>query len=113
MAGCVLTPVHAALCPPVPAIIGGFGELNLSHHATTGVPAYAIDPIAADDGFHLLYDGTVGVTLSDQPQLLEVNLVRSNGSPALTGHYLVDILSQPDILSKQERVVASGRKVLP
>ena len=99
--------------PPRPHDNRFFGELTLSHHATTGVPAYAIDLIAADDGFQLLYDGTVGVTLSDQPQLLEVNLVRSNGSAALTGHYLVDILSQPDILSKQERVVASGRKVLP
>ena len=68
------------------------GELTLSHHATTGVSAYAIDPTATDGGFHLLYDGTVGVTLSDEPQLLEVNLVRSNGSPALTGHYLDDML---------------------
>ena len=80
--------------------------------------AYAIDPIAADGGFHLLYDGTVGVTLSDEPQLLEVNLVGSNGSPALTGHYLVDMLlvdmlPQPDIFSMQEHFVASGRQVLP
>ena len=56
------------------------------------------DP-SATDGFHLLYDGTVGVTLSDEPQLLEVNLVRSNGSPALAGHYLVDVLPRPRILS--------------
>ena len=62
---------------------------------------------------NLLYDGTVGVTLSDEPQLLEVNLVRSNGSPALTGHYLVDMLPQPGILSMQEHFVASGRQVLP
>ena len=52
-----------------------------------GMSGYATDPTVTDDGFHLLYDGTVGVTLSDEPQLLEVNLVRSNGSPALTGHY--------------------------
>ena len=32
-----------------------FGELTLSHHATTGVGAYAIDPAATDGGFHLLY----------------------------------------------------------
>ena len=56
----------------------------------TGVSAYAIDPTATDGGFHALYDGTVGVTLSDEPQLLEVNLVRSIGSRALTGHCLVD-----------------------
>ena len=78
--------------PPRPHDHRVFGELTLSHHATTGVSAYAIDPTATDGGFHLLYDGTVGVTLSDEPQLLEVNLVRSNGSPALTGHYLDDML---------------------
>ena len=63
--------------------------------------------------FHLLYDGTVGVTLSDEPQQLEVNLVSSIGSPALTGHYLDDILPQPDIFSMQEHFVASGRQVFP
>ena len=72
----------------------------------------AIEPPATGDCFHLLYDGTVGVT-SDEPQLLEVNLVRSNGSPALTGHCLVDTLPQPGILSMQEHFVASGRQVLP
>ena len=99
--------------PPRPHNSRGFGELTLSHHATTGVSAYAIDPTAADGGFHLFYDGTIGVTLSDEPQLLEVNLVRSNGSPALTGHYLVGMLQQQGILSMQEHFVASGRQVLP
>ena len=53
------------------------------------------------------------VTLSGEPQLLEVNLVRSNDSPALTGQYLVDMLPQPGLLSAQEHFVASGRQVLP
>ena len=85
----------------------------LSHHATTGVSAYAIDPTVTDGGSHFLYDGTVGFTLSDESQLLEVNLVRSNGSPALTGHYLVDMLPQPGIRSMQENFVDTGRQVLP
>ena len=89
------------------------GELTLSHHATTGVSAYAIEPTATNGGFHLLYDGSVGVTLSDEPQLLEVNLVGSNDPPALTGHYLVHMLPQSGILSIQEHFVASGRQVLP
>ena len=42
--------------PPRPHDNRFFGELTLSHHATTGVSAYAIDPITADGGFHLLYD---------------------------------------------------------
>ena len=67
----------------------------------------------ANGDFHLLYVGTTGVALSDEPQLLVVNLVRSNGPPALTGHYFVDILPQPDFFSGQKHFVASGRQVLP
>ena len=69
--------------------------------------AYAIDPTAADGGFYLFYDGTVGVTLSDEPQLLEVNLMPSNGSPPVTEHYRVDMLPQPGIRLMQEHFVAS------
>ena len=98
--------------PPRPHDNLVFGELTLSHHATTGVSAYTIDPTATDGGFHLLYDGAVGVTLSDESQLPEVNLVRSDGSPALTGQYLVDMLPPPGLLSVQEDFVASKRQVL-
>ena len=47
-------------------------------------------------------EGAAGVTLSDDPQLLVVNLVRSDGSPALTGHYLVDMIPQSDLHSVEE-----------
>ena len=70
--------------------------------------AYVIEHTATDGGFRLVYDGTVGVTLSVEPQLLEVKLVRSNGPPALTGQYLVDMLLQPGINSMQEHFAASG-----
>ena len=83
--------------PPRPLGNRILGELTLSHHATIGEADYAVDPAASNGAFHLRYDGTTGVTLSDEPQLLAVNLVRSNGSPALTGHYFCDIFPQPDI----------------
>ena len=54
----------------------------------------------------------MGVTLLDEPQLLEINLVRSNGSPALTEQYVVDMLPQPGFFSVQEHFVVSGRQVL-
>ncbi|CAN0590197.1 unnamed protein product, partial [Laminaria digitata] len=78
-----------------------------------GVSIYAINPVASNSGFHLRYDGTVGVTRSDEPQLLAVNWVRSNGSPALTGDYIGEMVPQPDVLSVEEHVVAPGRQVLP
>ena len=99
--------------PPRPLDDRVLGELTFSHHATAGVAAFVVDPAPSNGAFHLRFDGTTGVTLSDEPQLLAVNLVRSNGSPTLTGHYLVDILPQPDILSGQKHFVASGRQVLP
>ena len=90
-----------------------FGELELSHDAPAGVRAHAINPVASGGGFRLRYDGDVGRTLSDEPQLLAVNLVRSNGSQALTGHYLVDMLPQSDLPFGEEHFVASGRQVIP
>ena len=74
--------------------------------------AYAVSPVASGGGFHLSYDGAVGVTLSNEPKLLAVNLVRSNGSQALTGRYPVDVLPQSDLPSEEEHFVASGLQVI-
>ena len=62
--------------------------------------------------FHLCYDGAVDVTLSDEPKLLAVNLVRSNGSQALTRHYLMDMLPQADLPSEEEHFLVSVRQLL-
>ena len=42
-----------------------FGELELSHHDPAGVRAYIVNPVVSGGGFHLCYDGVVGVTLPD------------------------------------------------
>ena len=99
--------------PPRPSDHQIFGEIELCHHAPAGVGASAINPVASGGGFHLRYNGAVGVTLSDEPQLLAVNVVHSNGSQALIGHYLVDMLPQSDLPSVEEYFAASGRQVLP
>ena len=99
--------------PPRPSDHRIFGELELSHHASAGVRAYAVNPVVSGGDFHLCYDGAVGFTLSDDPKLLKVNLVRSNGSQALTGHCLVDMLPQSDLPLEEEHFVASGRQVIP
>ena len=100
--------------PPRPSDQRFCGELTLSHHAPTGASVSVPDPLACGGGFHLLYDGADRVNLSAEPQLLPVNLARSNGRPALTGHYLVEMLPpQPDVLLAEERFAASGRQILP
>ena len=42
-----------------------------------------------------------------------MNLVRSNGSQALPGHYLVNMQPPSDLPSGEEHFVASGRQVIP
>ena len=54
--------------PPRPSDKRDLGELELLHHATTGMSGYAIDPVASGGGFHLRCEGAAGVTLSDNPQ---------------------------------------------
>ena len=55
--------------------------------------------------YHLAYDGP-GISLTDFPQLIPVNLVRLDGSPALTGHYMVDLFPAHDDSSPSERFVS-------
>ena len=60
--------------PPRPSDQFVFGGLELVYHAPTGMLVYAIDPAASGGGFRLRYEGAGSVTLSDDPQLLAVNL---------------------------------------
>ena len=89
------------------------GELEIVHHAPTGMSVYAIDPGASSGSFHLRYEGAAGATPSNDPQLLAVNLVRSDGSPARTRHFLADMMLQPKVPSVEDYFVASGRQVFP
>ena len=63
------------------------GEYFLTHNTNLGAQAYVPDFKAPDDRLHLQYAGTSGASLSSTPQLVEVNLVRANGTPALQGNY--------------------------
>lgn len=66
-----------------------------------------------DGGFHLRCKDAVDVTLSDEPQLLAINFIDSNGSPTLAGNHLVDMLPQSGLPSVEEHFVPFGRQVLP
>ena len=91
-----------------------FGELNLSIGGDNlgSAAAYIRDRASSDNVYHLAYDG-LGVSLTDSPQLIPVNLVRCDGSPALTGHYMVDLPPAPENSDPSERLVSSGRQLIP
>ena len=75
-----------------------FGELTLSHtfdNADNSAAAYIHSCEAPDAAYHLVYDGP-GMSLTNAPQFVPVNLVHLDGSPALTGHYMVDIAATHD-----------------
>ena len=53
------------------------------------------------------------MSLNSSPQLVPVNLTRHNESPALTGHYMVDIITTHDGQDPSEHFVVSGRQTIP
>ena len=87
------------------------GEYFLTHNSNLGAQAYVPDFNAPDDRFHLQYAGTSGASLSSTPQLVEVNLVRANGTPALQGNYLVDTI--PDMSPTSQLFVSNGKQTIP
>ena len=86
-----------------------FGELTLSlcDDNLSSAAAYIRNHEVSDAAYHLVYDGH-GVSLTDSPQLIPVNLVRLDGSPALTGHYMVNLLPVHDDSNPSEHFVSSG-----
>ena len=103
------SPLYQTLSPQPDGRV--FGELILSLcDDNLGSAAACIrNHQVSDAAYHLVYDGQ-GVSLNDSPQLIPVNLVRLDGSPALTGHYMVDLLPVHDHSNPSERFVSSGRQ---
>ena len=95
-----------------------FGELTPTHTFdnvhNNSTAAYIHSCCETPDAaHHLVYDGP-GMSLTTAPQLLPVNLVRLDGSPALTGHYImVDIATTHNGQDPLEHFVASGRQTIP
>ena len=84
------------------------GELTLSLPGLHGATAFVPDSSTHPASFRLLYAGDAGITLSREYLLIEVDLVRRNGAPALAGCYLVDMLHAADIFSTEEHIVENG-----
>ena len=52
------------------------------------------------------------MSLHTSPQLVPMNPTRLDGSPALTGHYMVDIITTHDDQDPSEHFVVSGRQTI-
>ena len=92
-----------------------FGKLTLSHtfgDARNSAAAYVHSHGATDTAYHLVYDGP-GVSLNIAPQLVPVHLIRLDGSPALTGHYMVNMITTHGYQDPLEHFVGSGRQTIP
>ena len=91
-----------------------FGELTLSpcDDNFSSAAAYIRNCETLDAAYHLVYN-CPSVTLTDSPRLIPVNLVRLDGSPALTGHYMVDLLPVHADSAPSKRFVSSGRQLIP
>ena len=107
---------HSRSCQTLPPQPDGriFGELALPLYDDSlgSAAAYIRNRESSAAVYHLVYDG-LRVSLTHSPQLVPVNLVRLDGSPALTGHYMVDLLLADDDSNPSERFVSSGRQLIP
>ena len=99
--------------PPRPRDNRVFGELTLSHQTSTGAAALVSDFSAPAGGYHLLYAGDDGISLSRDHQLVQVSLVRNNRAPALSGSYLVEMLPGSPGFSVDEHLVENGLQHIP
>ena len=89
-----------------------FGELSLTT-CTDGLSTFINDNRPTTDTFHLEFAGLNTISLSPTPSLIPVNLVRSSGVPALTGHYLVDMLPRDGLSSETEILVTDSFQTIP
>lgn len=91
------------------------GELNFQYfNDSHGSTAYARDPRTRRAANYLPYVGNNGIFLftTSQLHLLEVAFVRTNGTPALTGHYLAEMLPRLGMPRHTEHFVSAGDQML-
>ena len=79
--------------PPTPdgRVLGELTLVQICDNNGGGASAYIRNCDDLEVAYHLFYERT-DMSLDTTPQLTPVNLVRRDGSPALTGHYMVDLL---------------------
>ena len=95
------------------------GELTLAHHKNEGATAFFCARYcgchqkyqlryAGQWPIQLRYAGQWPIQVRPEHQMVQVEFVRRDGSPALVGHYLVDMLPQASMFCSEGQVVKSG-----
>ena len=79
-----------------------------------GLVLVPVRPLRSSLGYHgrCTYSPVL-VSLSITPQLVPVHLIRLDGSPALTGHYMMNMITTHDYHDPSEHFVGSGRQTIP
>ena len=90
-----------------------FGEFSLNTPCTNCLSTFIRDNRPTTGTFHLEFAGVHTISLPPTPSLVPVNLVRSSGVPALTGHYLVDMLPRNGLSSETETFVTDAFQTIP
>ena len=103
---------YQTLSPQLDGRVFGGLTLSLCDDNLGSAAAYIRNHEVSDAAYHLVYDG-LGVSLTDSRQLIPVNLVRHDRSPALTGHYMVNLLPVHDDSNPSEHFDSSGRQSIP
>lgn len=89
------------------------GCFNLENSGTLHAPlAYQNNQATGAVG-HLRYNGGSSSALSDHQKLLKIALVRRVGTPALTGHHLVEMLPRIGASADTGHFVSAGKQLLP
>ena len=101
---------HTLLSTPEGRVLS---ELTLAHICDNNVGAaspYICNCDAPEVACHLIYEGK-GISLDTTLQLTRVNLVHLDGSPALTHHYMVDLLRHYDSSVTTECFLSSADRI--
>ena len=89
-----------------------FGELSISVSRSEGLTTFISNRRPTTDTIYLEFAGVHAISLSSAPSLVPVNLVRSSGAPALTGHFLADMLPRDGASSETEISVANSYQTI-
>lgn len=89
------------------------GESSLPTRHEPGACVFATHSSAASPTFHQRYAGTESILLREQSSIVDVNVVRYSGLPALVGDHLVSLLPRVGQVSAPDVFVSEANQRIP